>query len=98
MIAVFVLLVGIFLVCYPFVSNVLNQLEQDKVSVNQQQVVEQLEPEDLSAQKQAPLDYNARLFAGSVPHDGQPRRTRFRGKKVSLRRLRGNVSQVHQAP
>jgi sortase family protein len=66
MIAVFVLLVGIFLVCYPFVSNVLNQLEQDKVSVNQQQVVEQLEPEDLSAQKQAALDYNARLFAGSV--------------------------------
>ena len=65
-IAVLVLLVGIFLVCYPFVSNVLNQLEQDKVSVSQQRAVEQLEPEDLSAQKQAALDYNARLFAGSV--------------------------------
>lgn len=65
-IAVSVLFVGVLLICYPFVSNALNQFEQDKVSVNQQHAVEQLEPEDLSAQKQAALDYNARLFEGSV--------------------------------
>ncbi len=53
MIAVFVLLVGIFRLL-SILSNVLNQLEQDKVSVNQQQVVEQLEPEDLSAQSRPP--------------------------------------------
>jgi len=59
-------LIGITMISYPFVSNLLNQIEQDKISSNQIVAVEALNEEDLSAEKEAAVDYNERLLDGSV--------------------------------
>lgn len=64
-IAVIILLAGVALISYPFVSDWLNQRAQDAVSANQQEVVAALPPEDLSQEQQRAEAYNAQLFSGS---------------------------------
>lgn len=65
-IALVVCLAGILMISYPFVSNLLNQIEQDKISDNQIAAVGILNEEDLSAEKAAAFDYNRRLLDGSA--------------------------------
>ena len=66
MLALVVCLAGVLMICYPFVSNLLNQIEQDKICDNQRVAIEALGAEDLSAEREAALDYNERLLHGSV--------------------------------
>ncbi len=77
--AVLLFLLGAGLIAYPYVSSWLNQVEQDKVSKNQEQVVSTTTKEDLSAQMSAAQDYNKRLNAGRVlvtdPFDPSIKRT-----------------------
>ncbi len=67
--AVFLLIVGVALLAYPSVSDVLSQAERDKVATSQQAAVEHLEETDPNA-LQDELDraeaYNERLAQGLV--------------------------------
>lgn len=63
-IAVAIVLAGVALISYPFVSDWLNQREQDAISANQQEAVASLPPEDLSQERQRAEAYNAHLFSG----------------------------------
>ena len=65
-IALAICLAGTLMISYPFVSNLLNQIAQDKISDNQIAAVGVLNEEDLSAERTAALDYNERLLDGSV--------------------------------
>ncbi len=60
-----ILLAGLALISYPFVSDWLNQRAQDAVSNTQQQTVAALKPADLSAEKAKAEAYNAHLRDGS---------------------------------
>lgn len=62
--AVAMVLGGVFLVAYPYVSSYLNQLEQDKVAQVQDQVVQEAAEEDLSAEMQRAVSFNERLHEG----------------------------------
>ncbi len=64
--AIALVLIGASMIAYPFVSDYLNRVEQDKVIQSQEQVVAETPAEDLSAYLQAAMDYNARLLAGST--------------------------------
>ncbi len=61
------LILGLALIAYPTVSDMLAQAERDKVTSTQQQTVQQIktdEPEELTAQIEAAQAYNARLAQG----------------------------------
>lgn len=60
-----VMLVGVSLVSYPFLSDWLNQRAQDEVSRIQEQVVAQASVDTLSGERTAATDYNTRLLDGS---------------------------------
>ena len=64
--ALLLVLVGTLMIAYPFASDYLNRVEQEKVIESQEQVVKETPAEDLSAYMQAAKDYNARLLAGST--------------------------------
>ena len=61
------LILGLALIAYPSVSDMLAQAERDKVTSTQQQTVQQIkadEPEELTTQIEAAQAYNARLAQG----------------------------------
>ena len=62
--AVAMVLGGVLLVAYPYMSSYLNQLEQDKVAQVQDQVVREAAEEDLSAEMQGAVSFNERLHEG----------------------------------
>ncbi|MDD5799384.1 MAG: hypothetical protein PUD09_01875 [Coriobacteriales bacterium] len=66
LVALILVLSGVALIGYPYASDYLNKLEQSKVAQTQEQVVQDTPKEDLSAQLQAAVDYNAKLKAGRV--------------------------------
>lgn len=66
LVALILVLSGVALIGYPYASDYLNKLEQSKVAQTQDQVVQDTPKEDLSAQLQAAVDYNAKLKAGRV--------------------------------
>lgn len=66
LIAAILVIAGVALIGYPYLSDYLNKVEQDKVAQTQQQVVQDTPKEDLSAYMQAAQDYNARLKEGRV--------------------------------
>lgn len=66
LVALILVLSGVALIGYPYASDYLNKLEQSKAAQTQDQVVQDTPKEDLSAQLQAAVDYNAKLKAGRV--------------------------------
>lgn len=64
--ALLVILAGAAMVGYPYASDYLNRLEQDKVQGVQQQAIAQAAPEDLSAYLEQAREYNERLLAGAT--------------------------------
>ncbi len=54
------------MIAYPFVSDHLNRVQQEKVIQAQEEVVSETPVEDLSAFMQAAMDYNARLLSGAT--------------------------------
>lgn len=66
LVALILVLSGVALIGYPYASDYLNKVEQSKVAQTQDQVVQDTPKEDLSAQLQAAVDYNARLRSGRV--------------------------------
>lgn len=64
--ALVLVIVGTSMIAYPFVSDYLNKVQQEKVIQTQKEVVSQTPEEDLSAFMQAAMDYNARLLSGAT--------------------------------
>ena len=62
--SVIVLIAGVVLISYPFVSSWLNQLAQNKVSATQENTVVTMTSTDLSAEKERAREYNKRLRDG----------------------------------
>lgn len=62
--SIIVLIAGIVLISYPFVSSWLNQLAQNKVSATQESTVVAMTSTDLSAEKERAIEFNKRLRDG----------------------------------
>ena len=62
--SIIVLIAGIVLISYPFVSSWLNQLAQNKVSATQESTVVAMISTDLSAEKERAIEFNKRLRDG----------------------------------
>jgi sortase A len=62
-VAALAFLVGAALICYPYLSDYVHKQAQAKVAQSQATVVSQTPEEDLSAERAAALDYNARLLS-----------------------------------
>lgn len=60
-----ILLMGIALISYPFVSDWVNQVTQNEVSATQQSVVTALPQVNLTAEKEKAITYNKNLRSGS---------------------------------
>ncbi len=61
-----IMLVGICMIVYPFVSDYLNRLEQAKVTQDLTQTIAETPAEDLSAYMEQAQSYNSRLLSGST--------------------------------
>lgn len=62
--ATLLILLGVGLIAYPYVSDYLNRVEQSKISNKQAQVVAETSVEDLSSEADRARDFNERLIAG----------------------------------
>ena len=62
--SVIVLIAGVVLISYPFVSSWLNQLAQNQVSATQESTIVTMTSTDLSAEKERAREYNKRLRDG----------------------------------
>lgn len=65
-IPILVVLVGVCMIAYPFVSDYLNRLEQAKVTQSLTQTIGETPAEDLSAYMQQAESYNSRLLSGAA--------------------------------
>lgn len=63
--SIIVLVAGVALISYPFVSNWLNQLTQNNVSATQENTVVSMSKTDLSSEKERAIEFNKHLRDGA---------------------------------